>query len=171
MGNIFSFHQRLLVLPILFLFLPAGKLLSGTPLFPPSDSLTIRKTAIDTNRLLSDQPLKSPWGAVARSAVLPGWGQIYNEQYWKAGLAFSLNAFLGYHIFWYQHRWKTTGDKVYQGKRNLYTWYFSLAYLLTMVDAYVDAYLYKFDEAMDITHHIDFQEGRWRAEISVSWHF
>ena len=24
---------------------------------------------------------KSPWGAVLRSAILPGWGQIYNESY------------------------------------------------------------------------------------------
>ena len=27
---------------------------------------------------------KSPWGAVLRSAILPGLGQIYNQSYWKA---------------------------------------------------------------------------------------
>ncbi len=171
MGDLSPFNRKLPALVGLILFLLTGNILAGKPQFLPPDSLTLRQAAIDTNRLLSDQPLKSPWGAVARSALLPGWGQLYNEQYWKAGLAFSVNAFLGYHIFWYQHRWKSTGDKVYQGKRNLYTWYFSLAYLLTMVDAYVDAYLYKFDEAMDITHRIDFQEGKWRAEIAVCWHF
>ena len=29
---------------------------------------------------------KSPWGAVWRSAVIPGWGQFYNESYWKIPL-------------------------------------------------------------------------------------
>jgi len=36
---------------------------------------------------------KSPWGAVLRSAVLPGFGQFYNESYWKIQLALYL--FLG----------------------------------------------------------------------------
>jgi len=26
---------------------------------------------------------KSPWGAVGRSALIPGWGQFYNNSYWK----------------------------------------------------------------------------------------
>ena len=26
---------------------------------------------------------KSAWGAVGRSAIIPGWGQFYNESYWK----------------------------------------------------------------------------------------
>ena len=34
--------------------------------------------------LLSDNPVKSPWGATLRSAIIPGWGQVYTEHYWKA---------------------------------------------------------------------------------------
>ncbi|HFE63780.1 MAG TPA: hypothetical protein ENK14_05090 [Caldithrix sp.] len=126
---------------------------------------------IDTNRLLSDQPLKSPMGAVFRSAVLPGWGQVYTGHYLKAPVALATNAFLLHHIFWYHHRWRTTKNADFQGKRNLYTWYFSLAYLLTMVDAYVDAYLYKFDEAMEISQHIDMKGGQWLAEVRFTYHF
>jgi len=75
---------RPLIFSVLLLFLLTGRVLSGEFFILPSDSLTTQQTVIDTNRLLSDEPLKSPWGAVARSAVLPGWGQVYNEQYWKA---------------------------------------------------------------------------------------
>ncbi len=135
------------------------------------DNTFIEKTQLDTNRLLSDNPLKSPMGAVFRSAILPGWGQFYNNKYIKAGIAFSANTVLAYHIFWYDNRWENTGNRDFQEKRNLFTWYFALSYLLTMVDAYVDAYLYKFDEAMEISQSIDFQEGKWFAEIQFSYHF
>ncbi len=126
---------------------------------------------IDTNRLLSDQPLKSPTGAVLRSAVLPGWGQVYNEQYWKAGLAFSVNATLGFFIYRYHHLYRTTGNKDYQNKRNQYTWYFALGYALTMLDAYVDAYLYKFDLAMSLAQASDGREKRWVPMLALSWRF
>lgn len=126
-------------------------------------------TPIDTLRLMSDQPLKSPGGAVMRSAIIPGWGQVYNRQHWKAGLAFGINAFLAYRISWYHRQWRRTKNPDFQGKRNLHTWYLVLGYLLTMVDAYVDASLYKFDEAMQISQQIDKREGKWLAEIQLSF--
>ncbi len=126
---------------------------------------------IDTSRLLSDVPLKSPTGAVLRSAVLPGWGQMYNEQYWKAGLAFSANATLGYFIFHYNRLYRTTGNKDYQNKRNQYTWYLALGYALTMLDAYVDAYLYKFDLAMSLADASNGRERRWVPMLELSFRF
>ncbi|HED08391.1 MAG TPA: hypothetical protein ENI57_09775, partial [Ignavibacteria bacterium] len=33
---------------------------------------------------------KSPMGAVLRSAILPGWGQIYNESYIKAPIIWGI---------------------------------------------------------------------------------
>lgn len=109
-----------------------------------------QKGAIDTLRLLSDQPVKSPWGAVLRSAILPGWGQVYNEKYLKGALALAINGALLWQVFDYHDQWQSTGQQNYRDKRNLYTWYWGLAYLLTMVDAYVDASLFGFDKAMDI---------------------
>lgn len=108
------------------------------------------KTEIDTAKLLSDTPIKSPMGAVLRSAILPGWGQFYNEKYLKAIFVLSVNGTLVYAIYHYDDQWEKTGDKTYQDKRNLYTWYFGVSYFLTLVDAYVDAYLFGFDKAMKI---------------------
>ncbi len=101
--------------------------------------------------LFSDKPLKSPWGAVLRSSILPGWGQVYTESYWKAAAYFLTAGYLAYKI--------KEADDVYQRKRtssnrnqrSKYSWYFGLAYLINMADAYAGAYLYKFDEAVRLT--------------------
>lgn len=107
-------------------------------------------TEIDTARLLSDKPIKSPMGALVRSAVLPGWGQIYNQKYIKGIFVFGVNASLGYKIYDYHKKWNDTGETEYRDKRNLFTWYFGLSYMLTLIDAYIDAYLFGFDEAIEI---------------------
>jgi hypothetical protein len=107
-------------------------------------------TGLDTARLLSDQPLKSPMGAVLRSAALPGWGQVYNRKYLKGLFVFSVNGTFAYAIYHYNREWKDTGNRKFQNKRNLYTWYFGVSYLLTLVDAYVDAYLFGFDDAVKL---------------------
>ena len=155
----------------LLLILSGNYLFSQTPYLLSVNSL-FNSPQLDTAVLLSDNSLKSPWGAVARSAVLPGWGQIYTDHYVKAAIAFSINGLLVYQIYYYEMKWREEKNEGYRAKRNLYTWYFSLAYLLTMVDAYVDAYLYKFDDAMKIAYYIDRQEDRWisRVELSISWH-
>ena len=105
---------------------------------------------LDTVRLLSDQPLKSPMGAVLRSAAIPGWGQVYNRKYLKGLFVFSVNGTFAYAIFHYNREWNDTGNKRFQNKRNLYTWYFGISYLLTLVDAYVDAYLFGFNDAVKL---------------------
>ena len=124
-----------------FLFTQAGKAFCTLP----TDT-----ARLDTNRLLSDQPLKSPMGALLRSAILPGWGQLYNHQYTKAIFVFAGNAFLIQRVFYYHHRWRQTHREEFRNKRNTFTWYAGIAYLLTLVDAYVDAYLFGFDQAMEI---------------------
>ncbi len=139
--------------------------------FPAGTDSTRMTAAIDTNRLLSDQPLKSPTGAMLRSAVLPGWGQWYNEQYWKAPLALAVNSFLVYQVLNYHHRWRETGNRDFQERRNLFTWYLGVAYALTLVDAYVDAYLYKFDEAMEIGQLLNYENHQWQVGLSFSYHF
>ena len=52
---------------------------------------------------------KSPMGAVLRSAVLPGLGQIYTESYWKAPVIWGLAA-------WLIYNWHTNNQ---QYKQNL----------------------------------------------------
>lgn len=125
----------------------------------PADSSTIiyRSADIDTLRLLSDEPLKSPAGALLRSALLPGWGQLYNRAYIKSGVVVAVHGFLIYKVLDNNRRWldlrkiKDPGRYDAKDTRNLYIWYTGLAYLLNLVDAYVDAYLFGFDDVIDLT--------------------
>ncbi len=108
---------------------------------------------------------KSPWGAVLRSAVIPGFGQFYNESYWKVPVVWG---FLGYFIYVWndqnnlykqysnlfsgsltsdKEEWNETYYKLrefYRDQRNTFAVYIGLTYLLQLVDAYVDAQLFDF---------------------------
>ena len=106
---------------------------------------------------------KSPWGAVLRSAVIPGWGQFYNETYWKIPVVWG---FAG----WFIYNWINTNDKyitnrdiyiqtdedIYRRRRDFFrdqrdnfAIYMALTYLLNLVDAYVDAHLFDFTVSED----------------------
>lgn len=100
--------------------------------------------------LLGDKPLKSPWGATLRSAILPGWGQVYNENYLKAVMYLAVDSYLFYKILEADRNLESTGIGKYRDRRSRYSWYFGLAYLLTMMDAHVGAYLFKFEKAMSL---------------------
>ena len=98
--------------------------------------------------LLSDLPVKSPWGAALRSGILPGWGQIYNKSYLKAVGFLAVDGYLFYKIRENDIRYRESKNTKYRDQRSKYSWYFGVAYFLTMADAYAGAYLFKFDEAM-----------------------
>jgi hypothetical protein len=112
--------------------------------FSPSDTTFVMK--------------KSPWGAVLRSAVIPGLGQFYNESYWKIPVIWGVGAlFISgwvYNNDLYQDNknlFIDTGDQLYLRNRDFYrdqrdnfTIYLVILYLLNLVDAYVDAHLYDF---------------------------
>ena len=101
---------------------------------------------------------KSPLGAVLRSAVLPGWGQLYNHSYIKAPVIWGIGGWLVY--LWIQNNksykdainsYNSTNNKVYlqiknfyQDQRDLVAIYMGLTYLLNIIDAYVDAEMYDF---------------------------
>ena len=93
---------------------------------------------------------KSPMGAMIRSAILPGWGQVYNHKYIKALV------YLGgesYFIYRYSAIDKDVNKlkndnaaeddiKKKEHLRNGWAWLFGAGYLLALGDAYVDAHLY-----------------------------
>jgi hypothetical protein len=105
---------------------------------------------------------KSAWGAVLRSAVLPGWGQIYNQSYWKAPIVWGIGTWLVYN--WIQNnnsyntykslflKYPTSNPQdpnlvyrnFYRDQRDLFTIYMAITYLLQLIDAYVDAHLFDF---------------------------
>ena len=94
-----------------------------------------------------------------RSLLIPGWGQFYNESYWKIPVVWgALGAFA--------YAWKWNNDKVnfydnkyhsehntayyeirefYRNQRDLNTVFFILVYILNVIDAYVDAHMFDFD--------------------------
>lgn len=102
---------------------------------------------------------KSPWGAVLRSAIIPGWGQFYNESYLKIPIIWGLGIWFGYEwkqnndlYKYYTDRYIETGSPIdksnrtfYEDQRDLFTIYMVITYLANLIDAYVDANLFDFD--------------------------
>ncbi len=109
---------------------------------------------------------KSPWGAVLRSAIIPGLGQFYNESYWKIPVFWAVLTYLGYNWNDQNNLYNTyrslynqsfdearkQGNAIYQEYRNFYrdqrdmfAVFIGLTYLLNLIDAYVDAHLFDFD--------------------------
>lgn len=138
-------------------------ILLSPKLFSQSEELIITEEKADTVFIMQ----KSPWGAVLRSAVIPGWGQLYNESYWKVPVVWG---FAG----WFVYNWIDTNDKYilnrdltantsdpvlerrfrnlrdfYRDQRDNFAIYLALTYLLNLVDAYVDAHLFDFTVSED----------------------
>ncbi|MBN1448264.1 MAG: hypothetical protein JXA28_10075 [Bacteroidetes bacterium] len=122
--------------------------------------------AKDIERVEDSVETKSPLGAVLRSAVLPGWGQFYNESYWKVPIVLGISGWMIYGIISehqnfldYRDRYEATitednpaGDlrlkrfrEFYRDNRDTYGWWLLVTYLLQIADAYVDAALFSFD--------------------------
>ena len=124
----------------------------------------------DTNSIVQSTSLefemtKSPWGAVLRSAIVPGWGQFYNESYWKIPIIWGVLGSFVYGWIYYDDLYVDFRDRYnqslieepgigistfkrsrdfYRDQRDLFTIYFALGYLLNLVDAFVDAHLFDF---------------------------
>lgn len=135
-----------------------------------SVNLHAQNDSSDTLSLFQEQDSifvmkKSPWGAVLRSAVLPGLGQYYNESYWKIPIVLGTIGALGYQwvdrnnlYIKYRDLYMETVKKdgvgndqyrkireFYKDQRDLVAVFIGLSYLLNLIDAYVDAHLFDFD--------------------------
>ena len=93
---------------------------------------------------------KSPKSAMLKSFLVPGWGQFYNGKKLKgviiAGgeIALLANAIA---LNQYAQSAETELDRLYYAdNRNLSLWWLGAVIIYSMVDAYVDAHLYAFDE-------------------------
>jgi hypothetical protein len=148
---------KTLIVKILFLFF----FISNIVFTQTIDTLNSETSLSDSGFVME----KSPMGAMFRSAVLPGWGQFYNEAYWKIPIVWGVSAWFLY--LWidrddnYQFykdlynkslsessngnsQYKTVRD-FYRDDRDLYAIYIGLTYFLNLIDAYVDAHLFDFD--------------------------
>ncbi len=97
------------------------------------------------------KPKKNPNGAVLRSLLVPGWGQYYNGQKWKAALVAAAElGEIGTAIYWNRESKRVNDDRyklIYEDYRNAAYWFLAGTIILSMLDAYVDAQLYDFDES------------------------
>jgi hypothetical protein len=103
---------------------------------------------------------RNPTGALLRSSVLPGWGQFYNDKPVKGivmGLAETglLAWLIAEHVAAEDARddYSESGDpadleryETHRQTRLDLIWYTSAAWLYGMLDAYVDAHLYCFEQ-------------------------
>ena len=139
-----------------------------------ADSNAVRVTdsvdelsSFQTTSQLTENGRRSPTGALLRSMVFPGWGQLYNRKYIKS---LAVIAGEGYCIVQAIRYWDLSEQAYdrfvqeedaglrslyyydydfYQDRRNLFLWLSGLAIFISMIDAFVDAHLANFD--IDIT--------------------
>ena len=147
-----------------------------------SISILSQDKAITDTILTTDNSVfkmqKSPWGAVGRSALLPGWGQFYNEDYWHIPIIWGFLGWFGYQWIQNNNDYKTYQDlyiqypqnQTYKAQRDFYhdqrdnfTIYIVITYLLNLVDAFVGAHLFDFTVDEDL-----FSNTRM---INVRFHF
>jgi len=123
------------------------------------------------------QMQKSPWGAVGRSAILPGWGQFYTENYWHIPVIWGLMGWFGSQWILNNNNYKTYRDDFiqtedpndkrkrdfYRDQRDQFTIYIAITYLLNLVDAFVGAHLFDFSVEEDYLMHT--------PRLKITYHF
>jgi len=145
---------------------PVDSLETDSALATPMDTLLYRPqlTITDVNSVSNpvnfEQRLtQNPTIALLKSAVVPGWGQVGNNRYIKAGVFAGFQAwFISAAIHYgsaasdYRDRWNDATDPIarnewyglyedHRDDRNKYTWFAVINSFVAMFDAYVDAHL------------------------------
>ncbi|MDQ7816096.1 MAG: DUF5683 domain-containing protein [Melioribacteraceae bacterium] len=125
----------------------------------PAQSEPIKPDNVQTDTTKFEME-KSAWGAVLRSAIIPGFGQFYNESYWKIPVVWGALGYLSYLWIDSNKNYKIYRDlfaanqsnssylslrEFYKDQRDLNAVFIGLAYFLNLVDAYVDAHLFDFN--------------------------
>mgnify|MGYP006137825657 CR=1 FL=1 len=102
-----------------------------------------QELAIDSSRV------KDP-SVAWKVAFIPGGGQIYNEDYGKAVGFWLLESYSIYKFNDYYNKENQQGKKNTQlGKRNTYAWWIIGLYVMSILDAYIDAHLSTFPISAD----------------------
>jgi len=134
------------------------------PQLNPADSTT----KVDPVRTY--RPAKSTGTAVLLSFLLPGGGQVYTGNWWKAALIAPAEVTLGYfsvreHVA-ATDAWNsgdTTGYVRHRDRRTALLWWTGAVLAFSMADAYVSAQMYGFDREMRLTL------GPMRAGIAMEF--
>ncbi len=134
---------------------------SASNLFEPVDSLRVIAPPGNATGVIPPRA-KSSTGAVLRSMLVPGWGQLYTGHWFKALAFFGTDVGIIYGAVFQHGRYvdaleladnsKTEEERVryehsadfYRDDRNRLIWWAAGVTLLSAVDAYVEAELYGF---------------------------
>jgi hypothetical protein len=136
-----------------------------------ADSTNQQNTTLeqkDTSVTKTSTLTKSPVGALWRSFVFPGWGQIYVENYWKAPIFIAGLGASVYFIIWNNQKYKfyqqeyddllgsdpdntyelerlKSQKEYYRDNRDKSYFFLGATYILAAIDAYVGAHLFDFN--------------------------
>ena len=140
--------------------------------------IAVQSQAAEKPQPETEPPRKSPTGALLRSMVVPGWGQVYNGKYLKAVVyaGAQLSFLYGAHIQNNRyHEYQNLGDDVvaefYKDDRNRLLWWLFGITLLSMGDAFVDAHLWRFDVSDDLSAYLTPQVDPNRVTVRLSLTF
>lgn len=127
---------------------------------------------------------KKPLKAMALSVVIPGGGQIYNESYYKAAGVIAIEGyFIGSLLYshykldsYYDKAMNAESIELYNYYRDQYnkhfslrqsnTWWLVSIVFISVIDAFVDANLYNYDQERGNVQ-LQFEDKR----IGISWRF
>jgi hypothetical protein len=153
---------------------PARDSIPPKSLVSAEDTFSVKKTTTP------GQKPHSVKKAVFYSAVVPGWGQVYNKKWWKVPIIYAGFGGLGFAIGWNAKRWRTYSDayrirvdgdtttidefegvysdanlvtlkNYYRRNMDLSIIFTSVLYALNIIDAAVDAHLFEYDISDDLT--------------------
>jgi len=113
------------------------------------------------NRTSKKREGPSPTLTMFKSVLVPGWGQVANGKYVKAGVVFVVESYFIYKWIYYagkasdwRNKWQSASPGLkgtyfvkyadYRDTRNSFVWYTGLTVFISMFDAYVDAHLQDF---------------------------
>jgi hypothetical protein len=122
--------------------------IDSLPARAPATRTRTARAASDT--LAGGMSRDAPWRVMLRSFLLPGWGQLYNRQWLKAGIVIAgegtLIGIYGVYSYRAAHARDVNERENDINVRQGALWYGAGVVLLSMIDAYVDAHLYRFKE-------------------------
>ena len=145
----------------------------------PSTALDLSQNADITKIDSSLTATKSPTGAMLRSLFVPGWGQFYNDKWFKALVIGGTEIGLVANAVYQNQMAAKANDPLerewYIDNRNLSYWWLLGTILFSMADAYVDAHLYHFDESPNLSDRQafepNFQANKTGAYFSLIFRF
>lgn len=135
--------------------------------FVPDDSL--KASTLDTASNLQPGPsaTPSPLSAMIRSAIVPGWGQLYNGHHFKAVVLSAVSAGFATASVTETRKLHRAADHDRQsiaGRRNTRVLLFFATVTFAALDAYVDAHLADFSTLGTM------EEGTL-SNLSLRWRF